>query len=98
VLGQYFSTLANATNSPLLRLPAKIRNIIFKLASSRRDGWIALYYEPSTKPFIDHSSYHMGKTILERPTVTLTRVCRQIYADIAPLIYSQNCFSFQTST
>jgi hypothetical protein len=70
--------------------------MIFELASSTRDSWIALYHESSNGPLLDRTSYREGKTALERPAVSLSRVCRQIHANTTTLIYHENCFDFQT--
>jgi hypothetical protein len=72
-----FSSYINATTSPLLLLPAEIRNKIFAFATSH--GTIKLDYEP-----------YAG--IERRQPEPLLFACRQTYSEVAPLPYKLNAF------
>ncbi|KAI4647679.1 hypothetical protein J4E93_004089 [Alternaria ventricosa] len=70
-------TYLNATTSPLLLLPAEIRNIIFALALDHQDIII-----------VRGRMYNKV-----RSPVNLLRVCRQIHAETALLPYELNFFA-----
>ncbi|KAI4946678.1 hypothetical protein J4E91_006849 [Alternaria rosae] len=70
-------TYINATTSPLLLLPAEIRNMIFALALDHQDIMI-----------IRGRIYNKI-----RAPVNLLRVCRQIHAETALLPYKLNFFA-----
>jgi hypothetical protein len=55
----------------------------FKLASSTRDGWIALYYKNSKGLLVEYTSHRKDKNALN-------------HAETATLNYSENCFGFET--
>jgi len=91
------STTANAETSPLLRLPAEIRNMIFKYASIPDwSSWIGCYF--NERHFISRSaiSSRAHPDEIQELAISLPRVCRQIYAETATLTYSENCFAFQS--
>ncbi|KAI4948613.1 hypothetical protein J4E86_007961 [Alternaria arbusti] len=76
----------NATTSPLLRLPAEIRNEIFALAMSH--GTISLDSSPSTKDRQILQDRHN----IPPSSAPLLFVCRQIHAEVALLPYRLNKF------
>ena len=76
------STYYNATTSPLLLLPAEIRNIIFEYA---------MYHETINL----YQRYNMRTRIAAsepRHSEPLLFVCRQIYREVAILPYKLNNF------
>lgn len=73
----------NQRDSPLLRLPAEIRNIIFAYALG---GHVF-----DTLRIIAH---HYGTAVAKEQKLSpLLAVCRQIYSETALLLYSLNTFS-----
>jgi hypothetical protein len=79
----------NATQSPLLRLPAELRNKIFKLAVG---GHTIHLYHTST---LFHTSVTDLKILYrDRHCFALLSVCRQIYLETALLPFSANTLSF----
>ncbi|KAL5113699.1 hypothetical protein ACEQ8H_008428, partial [Pleosporales sp. CAS-2024a] len=83
-------TVTNATASPLLRLPAEIRSMIFEYVCTASGGvdTISIAYEELDAG----DDYLLTCTGLQNLAVTLPLTCRQIYAETATLMYSQNCF------
>jgi hypothetical protein len=81
------------SNSPLLRLPAEIRNQIYdylirgqtyKLQHKHNDvGWI--FYHPYGNPALDSISYWQTQTYL-------SQTCRQLRHDTAVLFFQRNTF------
>ena len=80
-----FSTCLNATTSPLLLLPAEIRNMIFEYAVCH--GVINL----------NKRIHGVKRTValVTCQTEPLLLVCRQIYSEVAILPYKLNIFSFK---
>ncbi|KAH5409330.1 hypothetical protein HBI46_172550 [Parastagonospora nodorum] len=92
-------TTANATDSPLLCLPAEIRNMIFQYASVPDfPNWIGCYFNARHLISRSTTSTRAHPDHLKQLAISLPRVCRQIYAETATLIYSENCFAFQNET
>ncbi|KAJ8112266.1 hypothetical protein OPT61_g5329 [Boeremia exigua] len=87
-------TYANA-NSPLLRLPAEIRNTIFEIATYEYEK-IGLYFNRKGNYSRSGYSTRVQKSMSKHAAFTLPQVCRQIYAETATLIYRVNTFSFAT--
>ncbi|KAF9699565.1 hypothetical protein EKO04_002325 [Ascochyta lentis] len=87
-------TIANA-NSPLLRLPPEIRNIIFEHAT-RKPLRVELYFIRLSRCSISGYSSHSHKTLPRHIGLKLPQVCRQVYAETAILVYRVNRFSFVT--
>ncbi|KAF1932386.1 uncharacterized protein M421DRAFT_290872 [Didymella exigua CBS 183.55] len=85
---------ANA-DSPLLRLPPEISNIIFACAVYRPNK-MRLYYNSHIEIFRSGFSSHVYKRWHEPIAFSLPQVCRQIYAETVTLIYTINRFSFAT--
>ncbi|KAF1959167.1 hypothetical protein CC80DRAFT_545544 [Byssothecium circinans] len=81
------ATIANATHSPLLRLPAELRTRIFQYAMSVPNMIIL--------PIGQRHTY--GPVDDKLPALHLPGVCRQIYSETATMAYGENCFSFWTS-
>jgi hypothetical protein len=90
------SSVANVTDSPLLRLPPEIRNMIFKFASRPTWGWISCYSNRRGHISRSGTSTRATSRELKGFAINLPRVRRQIYSDTATLIYSENCFVFQS--
>jgi hypothetical protein len=91
------SSVANATESPLLRLPPEIRNMIFKFASQPDwSGWIGCYFNRRGCISRSGTSTRAYKSETRAFAIHLPQVCRQIYSETATLIYSENCFAFQS--
>jgi len=93
-----YSSIANSTNSPLLQLPAETRTMIFKYAVRPTYGWIGLYFNRQNLISRSHSSVQGHKSELKDIAVHLPVVCRQVYAETVTLIYSHNCFAFQSES
>ncbi|KAL8635443.1 MAG: hypothetical protein Q9228_007064 [Teloschistes exilis] len=74
-------TEANLKNAPLLRLPAEILNIIYRLV---------LVKAPPPKP--RRMNDHSGRV---KDFLTPLRVCRQIYFEATEILYATNTFSFE---
>ncbi|KAI4616532.1 hypothetical protein J4E80_005806 [Alternaria sp. BMP 0032] len=70
---------SNTQQSPLLRLPAELRNKIFRHGGTRE--WRHLNS--------DNDVFRSTPA-----NIALPRVCRQIYSETATLVYSGNLFSF----
>ncbi|EMD94207.1 hypothetical protein COCC4DRAFT_79558 [Bipolaris maydis ATCC 48331] len=68
--------------SPLLRLPAEVRNMIWEFALGRR------LYEIKPRKVYGRRTYPRG----DPSEVSLLRVCRQIYAEAASIPLRQNTF------
>ena len=82
MLTSFSSTYLNATTSPLLLLPAEIRNMIFEYA---------MYHETINI----HLKYNMQTDIVTsepRHSEPLLFVCRQIHLEVAILPYKLNVF------
>jgi hypothetical protein len=88
------STRANA-NSPLLRLPPEIRNMIFEYAMTMRYN-LELYYNRFSELSASGFSNYAHKRQRRFLSVRLPEVCRQIYSETATLFYRMNTFSFAT--
>ncbi|CAG5173409.1 uncharacterized protein ALTATR162_LOCUS7626 [Alternaria atra] len=99
----------NARNSPLLRLPAEIRNMIFRYAVGGNEIHVqrAFVYRTSKKWRDNSNSYwhgratHLGdrrlKALAQGTAFHLPEVCRQIYAETATLSYATNTFILPSS-
>ena len=87
MLTQTNSVKANAVNSPLLRLPAEIRNKIYTYSFAPRNAKHIISIKPST---VGYTYEHRRGTEQSRPAFHLIRVCRQIYSE-ASLLYFQHC-------
>jgi len=79
-------SLRNATTSPLLRLPAELRNEIFALAL--RHGTISLTFSPSARDQTILQDRHN----IPPSSAPLLFVCRQIHAEVSLLPYRLNKF------
>ncbi|CAN9339028.1 unnamed protein product [Alternaria sp. RS040] len=80
-------TAANQRNSPLLRLPAELRNRVYEYALGGHEIWVTTPIpETKTKIYLDRWG--------DVPAFTLLKVCSQIYAEAALLPYSLNTFFF----
>ncbi|KAF2118340.1 hypothetical protein BDV96DRAFT_643592 [Lophiotrema nucula] len=83
----------NAERSPLLHLPAEIRNIIFRIVLGGL--YVGLHTGHST-PYVHFQTLRIDEmpecSHLESNTLALLCICRQIYADTALLPFASNCF------
>ena len=86
------STTLNAVNSPLLRLPAELRNMIFAYVYTETVYYID--HKPGTTTFYLHSisNHEFDKRQWEADNVPL--VCRQLHAEMALLPYERGGFDF----
>jgi hypothetical protein len=75
----------NQRNSPLLRLPAELRNLIFRFALGG-NTWSFVVREPYGQRIHNCSGF--------QHTFALLAVCRQIYVETALLPFSLRSFSF----
>jgi hypothetical protein len=90
----------NAQQSPLLRLPAEIRNMIFIFALSDNIISPTLWHADSD-PDPEHTSTVSRSVTGNRPPLhrfSLLRVSRQIYAETAILPYHLSTFRFYDSS
>ncbi|KAI4648275.1 hypothetical protein J4E93_004687 [Alternaria ventricosa] len=79
----------NQRNSPLLRLPAEIRNLIFGYALGGRTFHISHnIYQDVTK-----NTNVSKNTSVSKNALALLAVCRQVFAETALLPFSSNTFS-----
>ncbi|KAF2118411.1 hypothetical protein BDV96DRAFT_643657 [Lophiotrema nucula] len=99
-------TETEASELPLLRLPAELRNVIFAYVMS---GWtIYILYDVVIGPFITYQSSIVFKhKCMQEPesqlrngaawanAFSLPRVSRQIYAETKLLLYSLSVFHFR---
>ena len=83
----------NATTSPLLRLPAEIRNEIFSYAMSNSTITIAHTVATHNQSIPSKGFYNPRPY----PAASLLFVCRQIYSEIAILPYALNKFVVLTT-
>jgi hypothetical protein len=74
-------------NSPLLRLPAELRNKIWEYALGAME--FRLLYRSSRKIPVQ------PKPSEKKNAFALLRVCRQIYSETAPLSFAVNSFSIR---
>ncbi|KAJ4296249.1 beta transducin [Kalmusia sp. IMI 367209] len=91
----------NSVTSPLLRLPPEIRNKIWEYAlggfqidvrkTGGRKKAVKLVY--TTRPV--GTCYPLSKDYI-KPTFHLHEVCRQMYFETSPLIYTLNTFGFSS--
>ncbi|KAJ4372459.1 hypothetical protein N0V83_004233 [Neocucurbitaria cava] len=89
-------TAANATNSPLLSLPAEIREMIWKFAMRSSGPDIPIDFDdtahlPKSADKFPAASHETLKEL----AISLPRVCRQVYSEAATMLYSENLFSFK---
>ncbi|KAI4948611.1 hypothetical protein J4E86_007959 [Alternaria arbusti] len=85
-----YITQHNATASPLLRLPAEIRNMIFAYALSHGDIKLKVIPRlPDTSMFLD---YWEHRNWPDPVNISLLYACRQIYFEAALLPYELNTF------
>ncbi|KAH7076405.1 hypothetical protein BKA63DRAFT_602209 [Paraphoma chrysanthemicola] len=89
------STVANAVNSPLLRLPREIRHTIFSYAMHAESDWVGLYHNRCDRVSRSGTSTRARRYDIEDLSVPLPRVSRQIYSETATVLYSENCFAFK---
>lgn len=88
-----FSSIANAANSPLLRLPAELRNEIFAYVYTD-----AVYHLGPTDYYGEPRADLRGsEACLRRREVHLSLVCRQVHAEIALLPYELGDFGFRAT-
>ena len=85
MLTSFSKTYLNATGSPLLLLPAEIRNMIFEYAMYY--GTIDIYQK--------YNSRTGNFAIESRHAIPLLFVCRQIYSEVVILPFKLNVFSFR---
>ncbi|CAE7000757.1 hypothetical protein CFE70_001059 [Pyrenophora teres f. teres 0-1] len=77
-------TQLNATNSPLLRLPAELRNQIYEYALG---GHIFYFYTECSNEYPHDRFFHND--------IALVYVCRQLNAETALLPYALNSFIYR---
>jgi hypothetical protein len=109
LLANFYRAKRNSLKSPLLRLPAELRNKIFAFALGGHDITIYSTIYSTTSCLMDHT---FGKDFLSytavssdkeaqgfvKPAFQLPRVCRQIYSETATLAYVLNTFKFDRET
>ncbi|KAF2132765.1 hypothetical protein P153DRAFT_173074 [Dothidotthia symphoricarpi CBS 119687] len=87
-------TIANSTQSPLLRLPPEIRAMVFRyaLTTSKYLDWVALFYNchGRTTRYRKYVYLCPGEDI----AVALLRVCRQTHSETVSMLYAENTFAF----
>ncbi|KAI8934120.1 hypothetical protein NX059_008879 [Plenodomus lindquistii] len=90
-------TQSNQTNSPLFRLPAELRNTIYKFAL--QDAIVSFTLERhSTSPSENQIAAEERMSNLKRPcgqTPSLLFACRQMYHEARPLVFSHCAFHFE---
>lgn len=94
------STQRNARESPLLRLPAEIRNLIYEYILTKGAYTFGRLYEPQkpcpTKPRKKFRSWGVLQKIFPGSNAnSLLRVCRQIPFETSLLPFELNDFRFQ---
>ncbi|KAJ4345799.1 uncharacterized protein N0V89_011934 [Didymosphaeria variabile] len=84
----------NSTQSPLLRLAPEIRNTIWEYAigGSRIRVFSATYFDRPSK--LSYWPFDPSGEPIMKSAFQLHKVCRQVYAETAPLLYTLNMFSF----
>jgi hypothetical protein len=82
----------NQRESPLLRLPAELRNAIYKCAYSGAVFRIPSEKEPS---YLRHC-HHLGLCLRHFPGALLL-ICHQLHAEAECLLYQYSRFSFGSS-
>ena len=86
------ATAANQLRSPLLRLPAELRNLIYHYAL----GNCTLTFSDDYKPRLcQHDTPRLCQR--DKPAFPLLAVCVQIHAEAALLPYSLNTFVIATA-
>lgn len=71
--------------------------MVFEFAvRSTRPNWIALCYNHRGLLSRSGTSTRANKSDLRGIAISVPRVCRQIYSETATLLYSENCFAFQS--
>lgn len=85
-----FSTTLNAINSPLLRLPAELRNMIFGWVFRDVEYGLADTYLPQDGILSMHIVNTFGSHTLH--DLILLLICRQVHAETALLPYSLGSF------
>jgi len=87
-----FSSIANAANSPLLRLPAELRNEIFAYV------YTDAVYHPGLTDYGGEPRANLrgSESYLKRCEVHLSLVCRQMHAETALLPYELGSFNFRS--
>ncbi|KAF9699642.1 hypothetical protein EKO04_002656 [Ascochyta lentis] len=86
--------------SPLLRLPGEIRNKIWRYALGEHEISIAeLSHEKTTNEIHDIRTLYPATKIppgFVPPNFQLPRVCRQLYVESSPYVYTLNTFTFHS--
>jgi len=82
------STTLNATDSPLLRLPAELRNLIFAHV------YIGTRYSLDVEGFL--GSWNLGALDWDQSVIGLSLVCRQTHAETSLLPYELGMFDLFT--
>ena len=86
-----FSVENNSVNSPLLRLPAEIRSMIWQCALGTMEVHPA---EVENSWYTENGSDVKSQFAVDRQ-LGLVRTCRQLYAEAGLTFYHNNIFSFQ---
>lgn len=75
------------SQSPLLSLPAEIRNKIYRYLMISRSGII--YLDPATFPRGEYDEPQVYKALID---TSLFRTCHQIYQEASAIMYRENFF------
>ena len=91
----------NATDSSLLRLPGELRDKIWQYALGEHQIHIQdLRHEDQIDSTYDIRTLYPDTMVplgFEQPTFQLPGVCRQIYVESSPYVYTLNTFTFHNT-
>ncbi|KAI4613401.1 uncharacterized protein J4E87_009868 [Alternaria ethzedia] len=88
-------TTLNAVSSPLLRLPAELRNMIFAYVYTGMIYKFDDFESFETKPSDQYRRMASGRWLEQQTSDKLPLTCRQMHAETALLPYSLSTFLFE---